>query len=88
MQSPANHPAHDREAVGWTLEWYACQFPERPHDQAYTAYWTECDACMIALKAAALHFPGHFSADIRSPCDPYGYVAFNLASSFGYEHLP
>jgi hypothetical protein len=37
-------------------EWWACHFPERPHD-TWAVYDEHCRACVIALAAAAMWMP-------------------------------
>lgn len=71
---PAGHPEHDPDVPDNAGEWYACQHPERPHDPDWTAYWTDCRACMLALQAARQTgaAPDLRDVDLRTPADPLG----------------
>ncbi len=47
--------------------WYACDHPERPLDKWVIWVW-DCDACTLALIAAAATDPEH-RADIYTPAN-------------------
>jgi len=68
---PNGHPLHTHTDGLEDREWYACERPEAPHDPDFTAYWSECNACNLALTAARMNMPGE-SVDLRTPADPTG----------------
>lgn len=69
-------------------EWYACDFPERPHDPEFTAYWSECRACMFALAAAKMQSDPDRGLDLRSPIDPQGKFPWTLGEVQPFDLLP
>ncbi len=52
-----NRPRPPDMPSGW---WYACDHPERAHESLTVWVW-DCDACVLALVAAAQRDPTHAS---------------------------